>query len=76
VLILSIYKAFILCWGLVIGLVIGFVSILSIYKASTLYYRLGMVLGRAKHLFNICYGLITDILPDRQLTDYPGRLAG
>ena len=54
VLVLSVCKASVLCWGLVIGSVTGFVSVLSICEASALCCRSGIVLGRAKRLFSTC----------------------
>jgi hypothetical protein len=58
VLVLSVCKASVLCWGLVS--VTGFVSVLSICEASALCCGLGMVVGsgmvvgRAERLFSIC----------------------
>ena len=54
VLVLSVCKASVLCWGLVVVSVTGFVSVLSICEASALYCGSGMIVGRAERLFSIC----------------------
>jgi hypothetical protein len=55
VLVLSVCKAYVLRWGLVIIVsVTGFVSMLGICEASALCCGSGMVVGRAERLFSTC----------------------